>query len=139
MLLLEVAPSEMENLYQQVAGAGYAILLTDTEGVILSYVGDPEFTNTANRNGVCNGAVWTDMAVLITELARADAQRPLSITPPRRDRFALIQASRAARPSATVNQSTIPGSRYEYSLRFRLCRDHSSRRLAFQRRSLHHL
>ncbi len=60
MPLLEVAHSEMENLYQQVAGSGYAILLTDTEGVILNCVGDPEFTETASRHGLCNGAVWTE-------------------------------------------------------------------------------
>ncbi len=62
MPLLEVAHSEMENLYQQVAGSGYAILLTDTEGVVLNYVGDPQFTKTASRNGLCNGAVWTEQA-----------------------------------------------------------------------------
>lgn len=45
--LSQIARTEMTNLYQQVAGSGYAILLTDNEGVVLNYVGDPMFTGTA--------------------------------------------------------------------------------------------
>ncbi|MCB1800402.1 MAG: sigma-54-dependent Fis family transcriptional regulator [Gammaproteobacteria bacterium] len=58
--LVEIARSEMTNLYQQVAGSGYAILLTDQDGVVLNYVGDPMFTSTASRTALQTGAVWTE-------------------------------------------------------------------------------
>lgn len=60
--LLELARSEMTSLYQQVAGSGYAILLTDMDGVILNYVGDPQFTDAAMRSGLHNGSVWSEAA-----------------------------------------------------------------------------
>ena len=56
--LLEIAQAEMTNLYQQVAGTGYSILLTDSEGVVLKYVGDPIFTNAAASTGLQAGAIW---------------------------------------------------------------------------------
>jgi len=58
--LVEIARSEMNNLYQQVAGSGYAILLTDKDGVVLNYVGDPMFTGTALQASLQTGAVWTE-------------------------------------------------------------------------------
>ena len=58
--LVQIARTEMTNLYQQVAGSGYAILLTDNEGVVLNYVGDPMFTGTAARTSLQTGAVWTE-------------------------------------------------------------------------------
>lgn len=58
--LLAIAKAEMTNLYQQVAGSGYAILLTDVDGVVLNYVGDPQFTDAAMRNGLHVGAVWSE-------------------------------------------------------------------------------
>ena len=58
--LVEIARAEMTNLYQQVAGSGYAILLTDHDGVVLNYVGDPMFTGTASRTALQTGAVWSE-------------------------------------------------------------------------------
>jgi transcriptional regulator of acetoin/glycerol metabolism len=60
--LLEIAKLEMASLYQQVAGSGYAILLADADGVVLNYIGDPQFTNAAARSGMRNGAVWSERA-----------------------------------------------------------------------------
>lgn len=60
--LVDIARHEMTNLYQQVAGSGYAILLTDHDGVVLNYVGDPMFTSTAARTSLQTGAVWTEQA-----------------------------------------------------------------------------
>lgn len=60
--LLSIAKLEMTNLYQQVANSGYAILLTDSDGVVLNYVGDPRFNDTAARSGLHRGAVWTEAA-----------------------------------------------------------------------------
>jgi len=60
--LVEMAKSEMTNLYQQVAGSGYSILLSDRDGVVLDYVGDPLFTTAAANTGMRTGAVWTERA-----------------------------------------------------------------------------
>jgi len=55
-----VAKVEMANLYQQLAGSGYAIILTDRDGVLLNYFGDPAFTHAASRTGLMPGAVWSE-------------------------------------------------------------------------------
>lgn len=60
--LSEIARAEMTNLYQQVAGSGHSILLTDNEGVVVNYVGDPMFTSTAAKTSLQLGAVWTEQA-----------------------------------------------------------------------------
>ena len=57
-----VAKIEMANLYQQLAGSGYAIMLTDREGVLLNYFGDPAFTHAASKTGLMPGAVWSERA-----------------------------------------------------------------------------
>jgi transcriptional regulator of acetoin/glycerol metabolism len=56
----EVAKVEMANLYQQLAGSGYAIMLTDGDGVVLNYFGDPSFTHAASKSGLMQGAVWSE-------------------------------------------------------------------------------
>ncbi|MGB8338376.1 MAG: sigma-54-dependent Fis family transcriptional regulator [Burkholderiales bacterium] len=58
--LLSVAKIEMANLYQQLAGSGYAIMLTDADGVLLNYFGDPSFTHAASKTGMTLGAVWSE-------------------------------------------------------------------------------
>jgi sigma-54 dependent transcriptional regulator, acetoin dehydrogenase operon transcriptional activator AcoR len=60
--VLEVATVEMANLYQQLAGSGYAIMLTDRDGVVLNYFGDPSFTHAASKSGLLQGAVWSESA-----------------------------------------------------------------------------
>lgn len=60
--LLDIARPEMSNLYQQLAGSGHAIMLTDREGVLLNYIGDPRFTDAAARAGMQIGAVWSELA-----------------------------------------------------------------------------
>ncbi|EXJ15934.1 sigma-54-dependent Fis family transcriptional regulator [Imhoffiella purpurea] len=58
--LLEIARHEMSDLYQQLAGSGHAIILTDREGVLLNYIGDPIFTDTAANVRLQTGAVWDE-------------------------------------------------------------------------------
>jgi transcriptional regulator of acetoin/glycerol metabolism len=60
--VLEVASIEMANLYQQLSGSGYAIMLTDREGVVLNYFGDPSFTHAASKSGLMQGALWSEAA-----------------------------------------------------------------------------
>ena len=50
--LRAVAEVEMADLYQQLAGSGYAIMLTDRDGVLLSFFGDPGFTHAASKSGL---------------------------------------------------------------------------------------
>lgn len=56
----QVATIEMANLYQQLAGSGYAIMLTDGDGVLLNYFGDPGFTHAAAKTGLVQGAMWSE-------------------------------------------------------------------------------
>ncbi|MEB0011652.1 sigma-54-dependent Fis family transcriptional regulator [Glaciimonas sp. CA11.2] len=56
----QVAKIEMANLYQQLAGSGYAIMLMDCDGVLLNYFGDPSFTHAASKTGLMQGAVWSE-------------------------------------------------------------------------------
>lgn len=58
--LMQVAKIEMVNLYQQLAGSGYAIMLTDRDGVMLDLFGDPSFTAPARSAGLIPGAIWSE-------------------------------------------------------------------------------
>ncbi len=58
--LVSFADVEMANLYQQLAGSGYSIILTDRDGVLLSYYGDPSFKRAASRAGLVPGAAWSE-------------------------------------------------------------------------------
>ena len=60
--LLEIARHEMTNLYQQLAGSGHAIILTDRDGALINDIGDPMFTDTAARVGLQAGAIWSEAA-----------------------------------------------------------------------------
>lgn len=60
--LLDIARPEMANLYQQLAGSGHAIMLTDSEGMLMNYIGDPQFTEAAAHAGMHVGAVWSEAA-----------------------------------------------------------------------------
>ncbi|MGQ0701179.1 MAG: sigma-54-dependent Fis family transcriptional regulator [Panacagrimonas sp.] len=58
--LLPIARIEMLNLARQMQHSQCGIMLTDSEGVILCYVGDPAFSATARRSGFREGAVWSE-------------------------------------------------------------------------------
>ncbi len=77
----------MMSLYQQVAGSGYAILLTDMDGIALKSVGDPEFTKAAARSGLRTGSIWREamqgtngMGTCI-EMKNADGRSPARTFP----------------------------------------------------------
>lgn len=59
-VLLGFARAEMANLHQQLAGSGFAVLLTDPEGVVLNQVSDPEFAEGAAGAGMMPGAVSSE-------------------------------------------------------------------------------
>jgi transcriptional regulator of acetoin/glycerol metabolism len=58
--LVAFADGEMAQLYRQLAGSGHSIILTDRDGVLLSYCGDPSFRSAASRAGLVPGAVWSE-------------------------------------------------------------------------------
>ena len=58
--ILDIAREEMHNLYQQISGSGFAIILTDEEGVIIDCVCDPTLTKHFSRAGLWLGAIWNE-------------------------------------------------------------------------------
>lgn len=58
--MLNIARIEMTDLYQQLAGSGHAIMLTDKDGILLNFIGDPQFTDAAAHAGMQLGAVWSE-------------------------------------------------------------------------------
>ena len=58
--LVSFADAELAHLYRQLAGSGHSIILTDRDGVLLSYYGDPSFKGAASRTGLVPGAVWSE-------------------------------------------------------------------------------
>lgn len=58
--LRDVAQAEMRNLYEQIAGSGYALMLTDANGVIVDSLIDPTLTGEFRNAGLWRGAVWNE-------------------------------------------------------------------------------
>ena len=58
--LLDCARYEMTTLYQQLADAESAVVLTDIDGVILHMVSSPEFAEEVAPLGFHVGAVWSE-------------------------------------------------------------------------------
>src|SRR3984885_14094520 len=56
--LLPVARAEMEILYEQIAGSGFAVILADTQGAVLSTITDPTLTREFRHAGLSLGALW---------------------------------------------------------------------------------
>ncbi|MGH8146065.1 MAG: sigma-54-dependent Fis family transcriptional regulator [Rhodanobacteraceae bacterium] len=58
--LFNVARCEMENLYELIAGTGYAVILSDAEGTILSSIVDPAIKREFRQAGLWLGAKWDE-------------------------------------------------------------------------------
>ncbi len=58
--LLDIARLKIENLYKTIAGSGYAILLTDAEGIIISNLCDPTLDGDFRSAGLWLGANWSE-------------------------------------------------------------------------------
>ncbi|MDT3672130.1 MAG: sigma-54-dependent Fis family transcriptional regulator [Aromatoleum sp.] len=61
--VIECAKLEMTTLYQQLGDRECAVVLVDTDGVILHMVAAPDFAREMSQLGFCPGAVWTEAAV----------------------------------------------------------------------------
>ena len=58
--LVQIARAEMDSLYEQIAGSGYALLLADTSGVILCEKIDPVLKRMFVSAGLIIGAEWSE-------------------------------------------------------------------------------
>jgi transcriptional regulator of acetoin/glycerol metabolism len=58
--LVNIAEAEMDSLYEQISGSGYALLLADTSGVILCERIDPAIKKMFNSAGLIVGAEWSE-------------------------------------------------------------------------------
>ena len=58
--LVEIARAEMDSLYEQISGSGYALLLTDASGVILCEKIDPTLKQMFRSAGLTVGADWSE-------------------------------------------------------------------------------
>ena len=58
--LLHIARHGLETLYQQVAGMGYCLLLTDARGVTVDFIGDIALDTSLRRAGLYLGADWSE-------------------------------------------------------------------------------
>jgi transcriptional regulator of acetoin/glycerol metabolism len=58
--LLPIARAEMESLYEQIAGSGFAVILTDTQGAVLSTISDPALQREFRQAGLSLGAMWDE-------------------------------------------------------------------------------
>jgi sigma-54 dependent transcriptional regulator, acetoin dehydrogenase operon transcriptional activator AcoR len=58
--LLPVARAEMESLYEQIAGSGFAVILADTQGTVLSTITDPSLQREFRHAGLSLGALWDE-------------------------------------------------------------------------------
>ncbi len=57
---LHIARHGLEALYQQVAGMGYCVLLTDARGVTVDFIGDLQLDTTLRRAGLYLGSDWSE-------------------------------------------------------------------------------
>jgi sigma-54 dependent transcriptional regulator, acetoin dehydrogenase operon transcriptional activator AcoR len=58
--LLPVARAEMESLYEQIAGSGFAVILSDTQGAVLSTITDPSLQREFRHAGLSLGSLWDE-------------------------------------------------------------------------------
>ncbi|WP_431859198.1 sigma-54-dependent Fis family transcriptional regulator [Azospirillum sp.] len=57
---LRMARFGLESLYRQVAGMGYALLLTDSKGITVDFIGDRASDSDLRRTGLYLGADWNE-------------------------------------------------------------------------------
>jgi transcriptional regulator of acetoin/glycerol metabolism len=59
--LIQIASAEMDSLYDQIRGSGYALLLTDASGVILCEKIDATLKSLFRSAGLLMGADWSEL------------------------------------------------------------------------------
>jgi transcriptional regulator of acetoin/glycerol metabolism len=78
--LVQIARAEMDSLYEQIAGSGYALLLADTSGVILCEKIDPVLRQMFVGAGLIVGAEWSEQREGTNGIGTCAAEsRPITI------------------------------------------------------------
>ncbi|HUI61964.1 MAG TPA: sigma-54-dependent Fis family transcriptional regulator, partial [Steroidobacteraceae bacterium] len=78
--LVQIARAEMDSLYEQIAGSGYALLLADTAGVILCEKIDPALRRMFVQAGLIVGAEWSEQREGTNGIGTCAAEsRPITI------------------------------------------------------------
>ena len=79
-VLFSIARIEMEALGKLMKHSEYSIMLTDRDGVILSYLGDTGFLATARRSGFREGVMWSEQEMGTNGMGTClTARRPVVI------------------------------------------------------------
>lgn len=58
--MISAARSGLQNLFRQVAGQNYVLLLANAEGVCVDFFGDPSFETELRQSGLYLGADWSE-------------------------------------------------------------------------------
>lgn len=58
--LVAIARSGLERLYGQVADQGYVLLLADSQGVTVDFIGDPQLDGNLRKAGLYLGSQWAE-------------------------------------------------------------------------------
>ncbi len=78
--LVQIARAEMDALYEQISGSGYALLLADTSGVILCEKIDPSLRRMFVQAGLIVGAQWSEQREGTNGIGTCAAEsRPITI------------------------------------------------------------
>jgi len=78
--LVQIARAEMDSLYEQISGSGYALLLADTSGVILCEKIDPTLKRMFIQAGLIVGAEWSEKREGTNGIGTCAAEsRPITI------------------------------------------------------------
>src|SRR3954468_16567466 len=78
--LVQIARAEMDSLYEQISGSGYALLLADTSGVILCEKIDPTLKRMLIQAGLIVGAQWSEQREGTNGIGTCAAEsRPITI------------------------------------------------------------
>jgi sigma-54 dependent transcriptional regulator, acetoin dehydrogenase operon transcriptional activator AcoR len=79
-VVLPIARIEMEALGKLIKHSEYSIMLTDRDGVILSYLGDTGFSAVARRCGFREGVMWSEQEMGTNGMGTClTARRPVVI------------------------------------------------------------
>jgi sigma-54 dependent transcriptional regulator, acetoin dehydrogenase operon transcriptional activator AcoR len=78
--LVQIARAEMDSLYEQIAGSGYALLLAGPDGVILCAKVDPVLKKMFVHAGLIVGAQWSEKSEGTNGIGTCAAEaRPITI------------------------------------------------------------
>jgi sigma-54 dependent transcriptional regulator, acetoin dehydrogenase operon transcriptional activator AcoR len=84
--LMQIACAEVDRLYDQISGSGYALLLTDATGVILYEKVDPTLKDLFRGAGLVPGADWSEKSRGTNGMGTCLAERK-PVTVHRNDHF----------------------------------------------------